>query len=172
MTLQTNAQEKKILPVFYGKQMGCGKPGRINTWSPHPAPSPAQNNSKWRHILSKIGDSASDYFFLRGLLFLYPTGEVPICAAIAEIQGHSVSIIICQSFTDPSSTSHAQRLPFIVKIQSNALACGTEVRRTTGLKAVDAGANQDGVIPSRKNPYPAQSPGPGASEQFSPWFSL
>jgi len=36
---------------------------------------------------------------------------------------------------------HAQRLPFMFKIQSNALVCGVVVQPTTELKAVDAGAN-------------------------------
>ena len=44
------------------------------------------------------------FFFLWGLLFLHPTGEIPICADISEIWGHRVSII-CQSFTDPFSTA-------------------------------------------------------------------
>lgn len=41
--------------------------------------------SMWPHVLRKIGDSATDYFFLRNLLFLYPTGKLHIYVAIVEI---------------------------------------------------------------------------------------
>lgn len=174
---QTSGQRNNAADSYAGKKAPCVLRERNRmqeTWKNKFMVPPSLLRTAWDGCIffRKIGDSAREDFFLWRLLFLYPTGELPICVAISEIWD-TVFLLSVSHLLIHLLPPHAQGLPFIFKIQSPALAGGVVARHTMGFKAVDSGANLcGGAVASRENLKPAQSPGPGASEHFFSWYSL
>lgn len=96
--------------MLYGKEMGCGKPGRINIWFPQPAlEAPTLSGGTFLERLEIPPAIISS----EGLLFLHPTGEVSICAAIAEIRDTVFPLSVSHLLIH-LPPPHAQRLPLYV----------------------------------------------------------